>query len=368
MSGDVTCDGVAHGSGLTARHVRMGTAEAERVAERLYGEPATAVRLDTEKDDTFRLEGPGGRRSIMKVGNPAEPPEEIALQVELLGHVARRDPGLPVPGVIPDRTGRRLAKITDDAGQDRTVRVLTFLDGMPLDRAPSSRLQRRRVGALLGQLRHATAGFDHPGASRALAWDVRHLLKLGPWLTEVPHPERRAQLERGLKRFAAVEPALSKLRRQVLHNDFSKSNLLVDPANPERLTGVIDFGDAVRTAIAVDVSTALLNQLPRDLGDDLDRDIFAPGRDVLAGYLEVADLTEEELELLPHLVMARVVARAIITHGRAALFPENAQYIMRNTGPGWEQLAWFLARSPAELSTTLRDIRDSSPSLEESNT
>lgn len=216
---------------------------------------------------------------------------------------------------------------------------------------------------MLGRLRHAMVAFEHPGARRVLAWDVRHLLALAPGVAEIPDAAHRTGLHRGLARFARLEPAVRRLRRQVLHNDFSKSNVIVDRRNRDRLTGVIDFGDAVHTAIAIDVATALLNQLPRDVGGE--RDIFADGRDVLTGYLEIAELDDEELALLPHLVMARVIARAIITHRRARLFPDNAAYIMRNTAPGWAQLAWFLARSPAEVAATFRDFMTSSPRLEE---
>ena len=48
-----------------------------------------------------------------------------------------------------------------------------------------------------------------------------------------------------------------------VHNDFSKSNIVVDHHSADFVTGIIDFGDAVKAAIAIDVATALLNQ-PRD--------------------------------------------------------------------------------------------------------
>ena len=352
--------GLAGHGGLTAAHVRMDVPEARVLARRLYGLEVDARRLDTEKDDTFELLEGADRRLIMKVSNPAEEQLEIEFQVALLEHLGRRDPSLPVPAVIAGLDGGPIAAIADAAGQQRLVRLLTFVDGVPLDRAPSSPLLRRHVGTVLARLRLAMADFDHPGADRALPWDVRHLLDLAVDLDVIVDPDRRAQLERGLGRFATIAPAVEDLRRQILHNDFSRSNLIVDRDDPERLAGVIDFGDAVRTAIAIDVSTALLNQLPRQV-DDLDADLFAAGRDLLAGYLELAELTAEELELLPHLVMGRVVARAIITHRRAALFPDNAPYIMRNTEQGWMQLAWFLARSPVQVSAT---FSDRSPSLE----
>jgi Ser/Thr protein kinase RdoA (MazF antagonist) len=104
----------------------------------------------------------------------------------------------------------------------------------------------------------------------------------------------------------------------------------------------------VRTHVVVDASTAVLNQL-MPVGTD---DMFDRARDLVAGYLAVADLDPTELRLLPHLVMARVIARALITTWRAAQFPANARYIMRNTAQGWSQLGYFLERSAEEVEAT----------------
>jgi Ser/Thr protein kinase RdoA (MazF antagonist) len=68
----------------------------------------------------------------------------------------------------------------------------------------------------------------------------------------------------------------------------------------------------------------------------------------------VADLTDEELSLIPHLVMGRIVARTLLTIWRASLFPENSTYILRNTEQGWSQLNWFLSRSADEVSGQLQ--------------
>jgi hypothetical protein len=51
--------------------------------------------------------------------------------------------------------------------------------------------------------------------------------------------------------------------------------------------------------------------------------------------------------------MARVVARALLTNWRARIMPDNATYILRNTQQGWNQLAWFLSRTPAAVSAAL---------------
>lgn len=341
--------------GLTATFVNMSDEEAAVVLERLYGARGDLIRVATEKDDTFLVDLDTGTPAVLKVANPSEPLEEIDFQTKLMAHVARRDPTLPVPAVIDDVHGEPIPRIVDLAGQSRAVRLLTRLPGTPLDRTGSTAAEREKIGVALARLRIASADFAHPGDSRLLAWDVRHATRLSTLLDHIGDRHHRQQLSEGLTRISLLQPRIDALRTQVLHNDFSKSNIIVDHEDPEFVTGIIDFGDAVRTAVAVDVSTALLNQLPSDVADHPVGDLFAAGRDVLRGYLSVAELTDEELRLLPHLVMARVVARALITHWRAKLFPANVTYIMRNTEQGWAQLDWLLSRSIDELSGIFLD-------------
>ena len=339
--------------GLAAPYVIMSDEEAVALAYSRFGIRGTVTRFATEKDDTFRVDADDGQRFILKVANPSEDQAEIAFQVELLQHVERVDPTLPVPRMLPDATGRVLGEIVDRAGQARQVRLMSYLDGTPLDSTGSSPLERERVGEVLGRLRRATGGFSHPAENRVLAWDVKHLLSLRPLLDDVADPRQHRVLAAGMARFADIAPRIAALPAQVLHNDFSRSNIVVDHDDPAFVTGIIDFGDAVRTAVAIDVSTAVLNQLPRDAAQHPVEDLFAQGRDVVRGYLREATLSEAELSMIPHLVMGRAVARALITLWRARLFPDNATYILRNTEQGWAQLDWFLARSPDAVSQTL---------------
>ena len=240
-------------------------------------------------------------------------------------------------------------------GSQRCVRLLTFLEGTPLDETQSDKTGRVQIGKMLARLRYATEGFTHEAEDRYYGWDVQHLLTLEHLLDEVDDYTQRQALSQGLERFRHIEVKLRQCRKHVLHNDFSKSNIIVDQNNPAYVTGIIDFGDAVKTAVAVDVATALLNQLPETPNVDL----FYRGRDILEGYLSIADLTNEELALIPHLVMGRVITRALLTLWRVKLFPENRRYIMRNTEQGWHQLDWFLGRSPEQVSDILTPFFDS---------
>ena len=341
---------VAEEGALAAPFVSMTAGEAAALVHGRFGITGNLVRFATEKDDTFRVDTSNQCSYVLKVSNPFEAESEIALQCALLQHVATANPRIPISRLLPDSDGKSLFAITDEAGQHRYVRLMTYMQGTPLDSTDSSAIEREQIGEVLGQLRLAMSDFAHSADSRVLAWDVQHLPGLRPLLDSVVDPKQRARLAEGLDRFVAFGSRIERLRRQVLHNDFNKSNIVVDHGYPGFVTGIIDFGDAVRTAVAIDVSTALLAHLSSDRSVN---DIFREGRDVLRGYLRVADLNQEELELIPHLTIGRAIARALITLWRAQLHPNNSTYILRNTPHGWGPIEWYLDRSAAQVSQTL---------------
>lgn len=337
---------------LSSAYVSLTAAEASSVLQELFSISGLASRLETEKDDTFKISA-GARKYILKIANPAERLDEISFQTEILRHIQTSNPNIPIPRVISGNDGGELQWITDSSGQKRYVRLMSYLEGTPLDSTHSTELEREKIGEILGQLRLATATFSHPADARTLAWDVQHLTSLSSLIGEMTDQAERDLLNEGMARFEHFSEKIKTLRRQVLHNDFSRSNIIVDHSKSEFVVGIIDFGDTVRTAIAIDVSTALLNQLPTNVSLlEPSADIFETGRALLRGYLRVADLTTDELALIPHLVMGRIIARALLTNWRAKLFPGNAKYILRNTAQGWDQLRWFLQRPISTISET----------------
>ncbi|WP_122523523.1 phosphotransferase [Pseudomonas viridiflava] len=342
---------------LAAPFAPISLEEGGRILLDQFGIKADLTRFSTEKDDTFRCDSADGRSCVLKISNPQEVPVELSLQIEVMRHIAHSAPELPVPRVYQSLDGEYLTPIAAANGDIRHVRLMSFLPGMPLDKTSANAEVREHIGEMLARLRLATSGFSHPGESRKVCWDVQHLSTLEPLMSHVPEPALRQLLEKALNRFLDIEGLIAGCRKQVLHNDFNTSNIVVAPHNPKSVSGIIDFGDTVKTAIAIDVSTAMMNQL-EVIGAVNDVDIFAPANDVLRGYLRVADLTCEELSLIPHLVMARLVARALLTTWRSQLFPQNSAYILRNAAPGLAQLDWILSRSPSHMSELLMSFAD----------
>ena len=331
-------------SGLSVSFSRLNNVDAIAIMRRVYGIDGIATRFSTEKDDTFRIDASDGARYVLKVSNPGETAEEIDLQVSAMRHVAEVAPRLPVPRVLPGTDGRWVVPVATPGQPHRTARLYSYVEGMPLDALHGSAVDYYEIGEVLAQLQLAMTDFRHPHEHRVLAWDVKHLASLAGLQAHIADPLHRALIAEAFVRFAAIEPALRRCRSQVVHNDFNRSNIVANPDGPSFISGIIDFGDTVHTAVVIDVATAVMNQFPLDFDADGPHDLFVQARDLLRGYLAHARLSADELALIPHLAMARVAARALLTSWRAMLFPENAAYILRFTGPGWEHLRWFMQR------------------------
>jgi Ser/Thr protein kinase RdoA (MazF antagonist) len=340
-------------SGLSVSFARLNPLDAIAITRRVYGIDGAATRFSTEKDDTFRIDASDGARYVLKVSNPGEMAEELDLQVCAMRHVALAAPHLPVPRVLPSIDGQFVVPLSASMHPRRTARLYSYLEGVPLDALPPNAVKHFEIGEMLAQLQLAMAGFRHPHEHRALAWDVKHLASLTELQAHIPDALHRSLIEEAFVRFATIEPALRCCRTQVVHNDFNRSNIVANPEGPGFVSGIIDFGDTVHTAVAIDVATAVMNQFPLDFDADGPHDLFAQARELLRGYLAHAHLSADELILIPHLAMARVAARALLTSWRAMLFPENEAYILRFTRPGWEHLRWFMQRDHETVSQAL---------------
>jgi hypothetical protein len=282
-----------------------------------WGLTGTLHPLTSERDQNHRLDTANGSYTL-KLANPAEPAQLTDFQTQALLHTAHQAPNLPTPRVIPTRDGHAILPTPDGA-----LRLLTWLPGTPLAHLPRTPALAASIGAALGQLDAALAQFHHPAANHHLLWDIQNTPDLTP-LTEALPGDLKPRITTFLTRFTTqIAPALAQLPRQVIHGDFNPHNLLADPSHPETLTGILDFGDmtlsyricdlAVAASYLIDPAdpTALLTPLTR-------------------AYHQANPLTPQELRLLPDLITARLATTLTISAWRAARYPDNAPYILRN--------------------------------------
>lgn len=299
-----------------------------------YGLDGTLTPMSGERDRNHLLQSADGARYLLKVSHPAEAPLVADFQTRALLHLAQADPTLPVQRIVATRDGEPSFAADPGDGQPRVVRLFSYLPGLPLPEAPRSARQRASLARVLARLDLALRGFSHPAGSQQLPWDIQHAADVRGLLCHVDDPLRRALAERALDRFEQhAAPHLASLRRQPIHNDLNPNNVLVDPADPDRISGILDFGDMVEAPLVDDLAVAAAYQL----GSAAD-----PLADVLpfvAAYHAVLPLQRAEIDLLPALMAARLVLVVAISGWRAARDPANAAYLMRNHAPSWARLA-----------------------------
>ncbi|MFD2238293.1 phosphotransferase [Aureimonas populi] len=338
----------AIGAGLSVAGGSVAPETAEEIAARHYGITGRATPLIGEKDANFRLDAADGGRFFLKILHPGESAGVSSMHTLALLHVEARAPELPVQRVVRTRAGRADFRI-GLGGEERTVRLTDFTPGLAQKETEPSPAQARAVGEVLARLQGALADFRHPAEDHETSWDMARAGLLRAVLPLVRDETERALLTEILDAFdARLAPRLAALPRQMAHNDFNKDNILVDPAAPERIAGIIDFGDMLRTPVVCDVAVAAAYQLGEG-GDDP----LAAALPFLSGHGALNPLSEEEIALLPTAILTRMAMRLLVTQWRADRLPERADYILRNSPSVRAQLRAFAAYAPGEASARI---------------
>jgi 4-aminobutyrate aminotransferase-like enzyme len=157
-------------------------------------------------------------------------------------------------------------------------------------------------------------------------------------------------VERHLDRYEGWSAArLDDLRCSVIHNDANDANLLVGPGPPAggtvqaaRITGLIDFGDMVRSWTVADLAVACA-YAAMDTTDPV-----GVCTRIVGGYHSVFPLLEPEIDVLFDLVRLRLSLSVVISAVRQSHEPEN-RYLGVSEASAWELLHRFEADGEADL-------------------
>ncbi|MBP1875212.1 4-aminobutyrate aminotransferase-like enzyme/Ser/Thr protein kinase RdoA (MazF antagonist) [Ensifer adhaerens] len=306
--------------------------QASALLRQHYGLSGTLSLLASERDQNFKVEAEGGATYILKIVNAAEPELESDFQTALLSHVATFAGELPVPHIRETLAGTSLAETTSQHGVHHRLRLVSWVSGVPLAETGRSAAALQSLGHMLGRFDASLKGFMHPGALRDLDWDIRNAGRSRDRLAHISAPEDRALLERFLARFTqSVEPKLATLRSAVIHNDANDWNVLVDKSDHDRISGLIDFGDALYAPVIAEVAIAAAYA-----GLDHPDPIGATAA-IARGFHAEYPLLEEEVDLLFDLIVMRLVTSVTISASRRAHTADNP-YLAISEKPAWTLL------------------------------
>ncbi|WP_251976182.1 phosphotransferase [Salinicola avicenniae] len=329
---------------LEAPALSVSTETAQRLLTTRFGLDAALKPLTGERDRNFRATTADGQTYLLKFTHPAERQAVSDFQVRALMHLAERDPTLPIPRVLRDRDGDPAPPLRLDDGRVSRVRLSTFLPGEPLaDRVAAPAFQAT-LGDWLARLDAALADFDHPVRALSMPWDLQRADDLLPQTESLTDDTTRETVRRVLQRFAEeLRPRLATLPRQPIHNDLNGHNVLFAAAPesrdapPERPAAIIDFGDMLFAPRIVDLAVAAAYQMKAQ--DDPMTGALA----LIAGYHARTPLEATEVALLRGLIETRLAMAITVSTHRAKRYPENADYLLRNTAASWRALHYCTA-------------------------
>jgi hydroxylysine kinase len=331
-------------SGLGSSHEPVDRAVVSSLLHTHYRLSGRLQPLATEKDDTFRLTTESSDH-LVKVSSPDEAQAVVGLQTAAMRFLEGVAPELPVQRVQLTVDGCDSVGLHTDGGGVRVLRVLDFVAGTICAETNATGDQLAKVGEMLGSVDVALETFTHPADRRDLVWDIRHFHELTALVQHTANTEHRRLAAAVFGLFeTTIVPRLDDLETQVIHGDFSPYNVVVDEQSDDYVTGVIDFGDTMRSALIFDPAVALANLL----GRTPDR----PWQDACAfvtGYERTRPIEDRELPLLPVAALARLTLRALITNWRAVRVPERRDYLLAHAKDDWVNVERSLAVPLADV-------------------
>jgi 4-aminobutyrate aminotransferase-like enzyme/Ser/Thr protein kinase RdoA (MazF antagonist) len=325
----------------------LSPAQAAAITSEHFGVTGELTELGSNQEANVLVQAPAGA-VVLKVANPAFAAAELELQNAAMLHAAATRPPFALPHPLPALDGRTVVPVLLD-GVPTHARLLTFVPGdLLVDRPVLAEPVLESFGRLVAQVGAALAGFEHPAAERVLQWDLRRVGEVVDALaSHVGEAGRRHQVlalsEAAAERLAVVRDGL---RQQVVHADLADYNVLTRrgaDGRPE-MSGVIDFGDVMRTWLVGDLATAVTAGLWRPERSAL-LDVVAVAR----GYHETVPLTEPEVQALWPLVVARAAVLAVSVEHQVAHDPAN------RVAAAERDRVWDLVDRVAEVPPTLAE-------------
>lgn len=327
---------------LKAPYASIGEQYAKTVLAREYDLGHVALRrIMTEKDDTFAVTvgGEDSPRYVLRIENICEDYAAVLLRAKALRLLETRSPLIPATRILPSVDDGLVVRCDTEAGT-RWSTLTTFLPGRVLStiEPPYRKALVRDIGSKLGQLQQALAGLgDFDDRYGRILWDVRLLPVIAEEARDaLPNDAIRGLVDDVVADYATVADEIAACGQTICHGDFHPGNVTVDPADPTRLAGILDFGDMHAEPQICDLGTCLFYMIdPSDLDDP-----FAQCRIVLDGFLRARpDFDRARLPLLPRIIKARCALTVLIPALANRFAAHRAEHYLSSVSARIKELA-----------------------------
>ncbi|MER6529557.1 aminotransferase class III-fold pyridoxal phosphate-dependent enzyme [Streptomyces sp. NPDC001508] len=258
-------------------------------------------------------------------------------QHTLIDAIARKAPDIPVSEPLHTTDGHKSVSFSAD-NTGYALQAGRWLEGRILADLPShSPHLLQELGRTAARLVTAISELPAPNPQATHNWDLLTAPDtIRAQLTSVTDPEHRALAETVLTWFEnEVTPRLDALPRANVHHDLNDFNVLaIAPAfGEQRISGIVDFGDALRTARISELAVAGAYAMLRK------EDPIRSLADVVAGWAQATDSEPVEIDVVYPLAAIRLVLNAVTwTHRSPGHADPYARSRSRHTWPALRRL------------------------------
>lgn len=319
----------------------ISISEVKQIALSNYGITVEAKKLPGYEDENYKLTTLSDDSFILKIYRAEESAAFLKFQNAALQHLASKKPSIHLPKVITNSDGNLLSSIPSE-NQKRVVRLLSWVEGRLWAKVnPKTESLRYQLGMQAGILTKALLDFTHPEADRVFDWDLANV----SWTQEHLHlfsSEEKKIVSHFQQLYQQLQNTYQSLPKSIVHNDVNDYNILVsEDLKTPKVSGIIDFGDLIRTQTVNDLAIVLAYAI-MDVPDPLEASL-----DVLKGYNEQYNFSEGELKCLYVLTGMRLVNSMTKAAIHKVADPSSAYHVI-SAKPAWEVLKkWY--QVPAEF-------------------
>jgi 4-aminobutyrate aminotransferase-like enzyme/Ser/Thr protein kinase RdoA (MazF antagonist) len=317
--------------------IEFSHSEIEDLIRDHYGIKVKAQALNGYDELNFELTDAHSKRYILKVSEEAHGLGFLDAQVRILNHLAASPVAHYFQQYILNHDNEEITRVWK-GDSEYYFRLMSYLEGeFYVTHAGKSEALAEDLGALLGQMDRALANFSHASMHRRYTWDISTALENRSKLSFIKDPEKRRIAGYFLLQFETlVLPSLHALRHAYIHNDANDHNVLVRDG---RISGLIDFGDMVHSALINNVAvgcTYVMLGRPDPLSDAVA---------LVRGYHARYPLDAEELHLLYYLIAGRLCISVCQSAYNASLDSGNEHHFITEK-PAWELLHEWIRINP----------------------
>ncbi|KAM9848886.1 hydroxylysine kinase [Aulostomus maculatus] len=330
-------------------------AQVPEIVKKLYKLTPSEIRpLPSYDDQNFYIACSEGSEYILKIMNSKDSENLSLIEVQTYAMSFLYQNGLPTQRALPTITGQLMGLEEMDFGhgsQKYLVRLLTYLPGTVIAKAPLSPELLYEIGKIVARMDTFLQQMEHPQLGilerENFIWSLSNIPLLEAYISVVDGDPLQETVKSVIHQYkTSVAPKYSSFRKCINHGDFNDLNVLVQPdeRNGYRISGILDFGD-LHSGYYIHELAITITYMMMEHPNPIE-----VGGYVLAGWESVFSLNEEEKDCLYILVLSRLCQSLVLARHFVTLFPENKEYLMISQKKGVPnfQLLWQLGKERVE--------------------